>query len=301
MANSQINARIIHKHDIEANWKLATNFKPKKGEIIIYDKDTTYDYERFKIGDGETFVSALPFANDALKAEIQTLLNGKASTSSVAQLSSKVDGKVDKDGSKVLSTNDYTTAEKNKLAGIAAGAQVNQNAFSNVVVGSTTIAADSKTDTLTFVAGTNITLTPDATNDKITITAKDTTYSNATTSAAGLMSADDKSKLDGITSSADSVSFSRNLTSGTKIGTITINGTGTDLYCQTNTNTTYSAGTGLSLSGTTFSVSTVPVANGGTGSTTAAGARSNLGIPKISMGTSSPSGGSNGDIYFKYS
>lgn len=33
--------------------------------------------------------------------------------------------KVDKDGSKVLSTNDYTTADKEKLAGIATGAQVN--------------------------------------------------------------------------------------------------------------------------------------------------------------------------------
>ena len=33
------------------------------------------------------------------------------------------------------------------------------------------------------------------------------------------------------------VSFSRNLTSGTKVGTITIDGTPTDLYCQTNTNT----------------------------------------------------------------
>lgn len=32
-----------------------------------------------------------------------------------------------------------------------------------------------------------------------------------------------------------SVSVSRNLTTGTKVGTITIDGTGTDLYCQTNT------------------------------------------------------------------
>ena len=212
MANSQIKTRIIHKHDTEANWNLATNFIPKQGEIIIYDKDSNYNYERFKIGDGKTFVSSLPFANDALKAEIQTLLDGKASTSSVAQLTSKVDGKVDKDGSKVLSTNDYTTAEKNKLAGIAAGAQVNQNAFSNVVIGSTTIAADSKTDTLTFVAGTNVTLTPDATNDKITITAKDTTYSNATTSAAGLMSADDKTKFDAAISKLDGIAAGANKT-----------------------------------------------------------------------------------------
>ena len=54
-----------------------------------------------------------------------------------------------------------------------ADAEVNQNAFSNVVVGSTTIAADSKTDTLTFAAGRNITLTPDANNDKITVSLTD--------------------------------------------------------------------------------------------------------------------------------
>lgn len=79
---------------------------------------------------------------------------------------------------KGLSTNDYTTAEKNKLGGIASGAEVNQNAFSNIKVGSTTVAADTKTDTLELVAGSNVTLTPDATNDKVTIAAKDTTYND---------------------------------------------------------------------------------------------------------------------------
>lgn len=113
----------------------------------------------------------------------------------MGQIADALDTKVDKVSGKGLSTNDYTTAEKNKLAGIAAGAQVNQNAFSNVTVGSTTIAADAKTDTLTFVAGSNVTLTPDATNDKITIAATDTTYSDATTSAHGLMTAADKTKL----------------------------------------------------------------------------------------------------------
>ena len=61
-----------------------------------------------------------------------------------------------------------SAADKKKLDGIATGAEVNQNAFSNVVVGSTTITADSKTDSLTL-AGSNVTLTPDATNDKLTI------------------------------------------------------------------------------------------------------------------------------------
>lgn len=47
---------------------------------------------------------------------------------------------------------------------------VNQNAFSNVAVGSTTIAADSTTDTLTMAAGTGISVSADTTNDKVTIT-----------------------------------------------------------------------------------------------------------------------------------
>ena len=97
-----------------------------------------------------------------------------------------------------------------KLATIEEGAEVNQNAFSNVTVGGTTIAADSKTDTLTLTAGSNITLTPNATNDSVTIAATDTTYDNATRSAAGLMSAADKTKLDTL----DSADITDNSTVG---------------------------------------------------------------------------------------
>ena len=60
-----------------------------------------------------------------------------------------------------------------------------------------------------------------------------TTYNVATTSANGLMSSSDKSKLDGIQAGADAVSFSRSLSSGTKIGTININGVNTDIYAPT--------------------------------------------------------------------
>lgn len=45
------------------------------------------------------------------------------------------------------------------------------NTFSNISVNGTTIQADSKADTLTLVAGDNINLTADTTNDKITISA----------------------------------------------------------------------------------------------------------------------------------
>lgn len=46
-----------------------------------------------------------------------------------------------------------------------------QNGFTTFKVGATNVTADSGADTLELVAGTNITLTPDATNDKITISA----------------------------------------------------------------------------------------------------------------------------------
>ena len=46
-----------------------------------------------------------------------------------------------------------------------------QNAFSNVKVGSSTVAADQAGDTLELVAGDNVTLIPDTTNDKVTIAA----------------------------------------------------------------------------------------------------------------------------------
>ena len=60
-------------------------------------------------------------------------------------------------------------------------AQPNQNAFSNITVGSTTVSADTVTDTVTF-EGSNVTITPDATNDKITFS-----VANGSTSAKGLV------------------------------------------------------------------------------------------------------------------
>ena len=66
MAEKNIKTRIIHKHDTEENWNKATNFIPKQGEIIVYDIDSTYNYERFKIGDGVTVVSSLPFVPAAI-------------------------------------------------------------------------------------------------------------------------------------------------------------------------------------------------------------------------------------------
>lgn len=59
-----INARIVHKHDTEENWDKATNFIPKKGEIIIYDTDANHKTPRVKIGNGHNNVKNLPFIDD---------------------------------------------------------------------------------------------------------------------------------------------------------------------------------------------------------------------------------------------
>lgn len=58
----EIKTRIQNKHDTEANWN-NSDLVALQGELIIYDVDETYDYERLKIGDGETPVKDLPFAN----------------------------------------------------------------------------------------------------------------------------------------------------------------------------------------------------------------------------------------------
>lgn len=121
------------------------------------------------------------YTKGTAKASITT---GDTLNTAIGKLEYKVDNKVDQVSGKNLSTNDFTDAYKNKLDGIEAGAQKNQNAFSNIQLNSDTtniIKADSATDTLTLVAGSNITLTPDVNNDKITITSTNTWKANTST------------------------------------------------------------------------------------------------------------------------
>ena len=127
-------------------------------------------------------------------------------TSRAAQTS--LDSHTSNTTSHITSTerNNWNTAYNHSQSAHApSNAEANQNAFSNVKIGDVTIAADIKTDTLTLVAGNNITLTPDANNDKITIAAKDTTYTlgsfGVTATAAEL------NKLDGITATTTELNY----------------------------------------------------------------------------------------------
>lgn len=126
---------------------------------------TMYDVNAVEalIGD-ESVATQIGDAVETLEAKIATKSDSEHSHDDKYYTESEVDSKL---GGK-------------SDTGHTHSAYVNQNAFSNVVVGSTTIAADSTTDTLTLVAGSNVTLTPDASGDKITIAAKDTTYTHPT-------------------------------------------------------------------------------------------------------------------------
>lgn len=131
----------------------------------------------------------IPVSNGTLCTGLNAeKLNGKLASEFAAYVHSHAVATSSSNG--FMSNTDFT-----KLAGISAGAQVNQNAWSNFLVSGVTAQADSVTDTFEFIAGTNVALTLDTTNDRLTIgltgkvasaTAADsaTTATTATTAGA---------------------------------------------------------------------------------------------------------------------
>ena len=63
--SDNIKSRIQLKNDTEENWNKAVNFIPRKGELIIYNAESSNDnarpFPRLKVGDGITNVVNLPF------------------------------------------------------------------------------------------------------------------------------------------------------------------------------------------------------------------------------------------------
>ncbi|MFR8609334.1 MAG: hypothetical protein ACLVDL_05075 [Faecalibacterium prausnitzii] len=106
---------------------------------------------------------------------------------------------VEKEAGKGLSDENFTATLKDKLDGIAAGA--------NKYVHPTHTAAASGLYKTTVDEEGHVTATTPVTKDDITnlgIPAQDTTYGKATAAADGLMAAADKSKMDGMSIATDS-------------------------------------------------------------------------------------------------
>ena len=149
------------------------------------------------------------------------------------------------------------------------GLNLEGNTLSLVENGNTskvTVSTNDTTYTLTQDSTDKhkITLTPSSgTATTITIPDNNTQYSAASQTVAGLMSAADKKKLDGIAEGANKTTdtnttytLSQDTTDKHKLIFTPSEGSATEITTPDN-NTTYTAGTGISLSGTTFSNSGV--------------------------------------------
>ena len=105
-----------------SNYTTLSEVEQLLSEILSESKDYTNQTI-------EDLIGGAPEALDTLE-ELAAALDNNADIVDV--LNSSITNKVDKISGKGLSTNDYTTAEKNKLAGIASGAEVNVQSDWNV-------------------------------------------------------------------------------------------------------------------------------------------------------------------------
>lgn len=206
MAQKTVNTRIRFKRDTSANW---TNNNPVllNGEIIAVD--TTGGEVRFKVGDGIKTYTQLPFQDEF----VRNLIADKA----------------DADHTHFLATESMSgfmgAADKEKLDGIEENANNYSHptyTYRNLGLYKVSVNSMGHVSSATNVTKNDITA--------LGIPGENTTYDPATTSSDGLMSAEDKVKLNGISENANAVSFARTATSGSPIGTLNIDGTGTMLY-----------------------------------------------------------------------
>lgn len=97
MSEKTIKTRIIHKHGTALDWS-KSSLIPKLAELIVFDMDIDYDYERFKIGDGIHNVNELPFYEDNIdlseyqkNTDDSLTTSSKQITSAINELKTEID------------------------------------------------------------------------------------------------------------------------------------------------------------------------------------------------------------------
>jgi len=164
------------------------------GNIIF--RSNSDGFETTKLTTGTLVVNGADFG--AIVSGHEELINGH---------STLISNKVDKVTGKGLSTNDYTTAEKNKLAGIAEGA--------NKTVVDTSLSETSTNPVQNKIVKAKFDELSDLIESKSDI---GHTHDVATTSAAGLLSAEDKQKLDKLVLDGGELSVSGSVNAENVVG-----------------------------------------------------------------------------------
>lgn len=187
-----------------------TNIEANKIYLVLYEKGQEGNiYAEYVYVDGKweelgKFQTQLDLSDYALKTEIPTKVSQLTNDSGFLTEHQDISGKVDKVEGKGLSTNDYTNSDKTKLDSIQENAEENQNAYTSIVIhnkdGRDQVAsATNKKCIFTLNAGKYLDGQVVGTNNL----GLNVNIPFASTENEGLMSADDKSKVDNIDSKAD--------------------------------------------------------------------------------------------------
>jgi hypothetical protein len=267
----------------------ALDLKLNAADTIKYAKQSYTDSSlltKLKLSDTAIMLSSR-IGKDTLN--LSARINAKANTTEV---NTSLANKVDKVTGKELSTNDYTTAEKTKLAAIT-GTNTGDQDLSALAT-NTALALKANTTDVT----TALNLKANITDITTGLALKENASNKSSAADLGGASPSDvlfptqKAVKDYVTANAassgiadggittiklaDLVVTDAKLASGinkSKVGLSNVENTALSTWTGTNTLTT--VGT---ISSGTWSGTTIAVTNGGTGATTAAAARTNLGL-----------------------
>ena len=166
-------ANASHTHDDRYFTETEINSKLAAKSDSTHNHNSSYDAK----GAAENALSSANAYTDTAIDTLSEVVSDKANTTDLTSHTGNTTVHI----TSTERTNWNAAKTHANSAHAPSNAQPNQNAFSNVVVNGATISADSETDTLTLVAGSNVTITPNATGDSITISSANTVYTHPTT------------------------------------------------------------------------------------------------------------------------
>lgn len=208
-------ANASHTHETGDITGLDTALSGKAAASHTHSLDDVSETTAKKIMTADERTKLSGIAAGANKTVVDTAMSS-TSTNPVQNkaVNSALGNKVDKVTGKGLSTNDYTTDEKTKLAGIAAGANKYTHPTSHPASMITGLADVATTGSYNDLSNKPTTMTPKAhTHAQSDVTGLATalsgkadtghTHGAASTTANGFMSKEDKTKLNGIATGAN--------------------------------------------------------------------------------------------------